>query len=1420
MGAALALRQYGINWDQGIGFHPDERSIYMRSYCMFREIIGDALPQYCSFPIADIGTGVGRYLNPSTSPLNPHWFPLGTILIYVLVIGQFMMPVTDVMDLRLMGRSMTVFADILSIIVYYRLAYKMFGLKTAVISGLLLAFSVSLIQHSLFYRPEPFMVLFSGLVLLNCWNRYSVRTRKPSVWIGIFLGFAIAFKVSSVLLALPIFVLFLSIWKTHNHFLFNKGLVKLVIEGVMIALLGAATFFVTSPFTLLDYQQFYTDIKTQSLMAGTAGLFPFTTQYIGTSSIMYNAKQLFYWGLGIPVGITSVLLIGLGIWSVYKRNKIQFRYTLLCSWVIPFFLFMESYEVRFLRYLFPIIPVIFILNADLILRLAYSVITRTAAILKHRCGAIPSTLGTGLVLFILLGHIVYGIGFVQIYKVDHTAIQASEWIQQHVPTKTKIIMESHWDEQIPGLHYYDRWLYPAYDEDTIDKIYRLAVNLESSEYVMFYSNRPYVGILADQDRYPYSSSYYKALFEGNLGYELNQVFQENPKFAGISIKQDSFRKTGLVSPDMLVVIDESTTGINVGYADENVINYDHPTVLLFKNTSDMAAEAIMNVILDYDGRSLYPYEQPQLSKLRPIQVTIDEVSSGTISDVRAVLIWVVTLILLSILAIPTALVIARFLPDRGYGLSKILGLFLVSYFVWVAVSSRMIEFSASYCFMFIGIFAIFNVVVLYRCYSEITTYFRNHWKYMLIIELVFFASFVGFLILRMNNPDLWHPYRGGEKPMELAYFNAVVNSVSFPPFDPWMSGSKMNYYYWGYVPLSVLTKITYLPTVITFNLGIITLFSITCTLLFSLASNLFIGLKGLTIASLSTGKLAIGALWGLLGIVTVILLGNLDGVFQISEMISKEVPFIKWFGTFDYWRSSRIVPVLPQLANTSGIFWVGNEIFTGQQWSPHITEFPFFTFLFADLHAHLISIPFSIMVLILGINTYLSTDTNLKSLVSVMLFAVGCGSLFAINAWDFPTYCGLGLLLLIARAVVVIDFIGKWQETILLMMLYVIIGYFSFWFFHTEFNSAEASLVPSLWATPVWDYIQIKFLPLSCIVGLTIFCIAKDFRTVRRRSSIRFNYYLAIGFMIGAVIAFYVAALGWMLSGMLVILLMVLAYIFRSLTCEPGRSNNIKWIVLPVLLMSYSVLIDLGVEFVRYDDDIGRMNTLFKFYLQSWVLSGIASVGLLIILSNLVLQQTNLLISSSYSVVFAVVLIVLSTYPVFAIYPRINDRFIDVDPTLDGLGYAEKAIHSEQEQQFSLSSDRDMLKWLIQNVQGTPVILEATGDQYRWNGRVSAYTGFPTVLGWPWHQTQQKPYLHSNIINRSEDIKTLYQTENLDLKLNLIDKYDIELIVFGELESIYYGDDTYKYLQELETLGFLDKIYSNDYNTVYLVRDY
>ena len=146
------------------------------------------------------------------------------------------------------------------------------------------------------------------------------------------------------------------------------------------------------------------------------------------------------------------------------------------------------------------------------------------------------------------------------------------------------------------------------------------------------------------------------------------------------------------------------------------------------------------------------------------------------------------------------------------------------------------------------------------------------------------------------------------------------------------------------------------------------------------------------------------------------------------------------------------------------------------------------------------------------------------------------------------------------------------------------------------------------------------------------------------------------------------------------------------------------------------------------------------------------------------------------------------------------------------------AVHWERDELIELRSDADAIMWLQDNVPGTPVVLEAHGDQYRWNGRMSVYTGLPTVIGWPWHQTQQRN--DRNLIReRAQDVSSIYNTLSKNTALELINKYRVRYIVVGDLERIYYLPHGIEKFDQMVRDGTLEMAYANDGTTIYRVVD-
>ena len=139
-------------------------------------------------------------------------------------------------------------------------------------------------------------------------------------------------------------------------------------------------------------------------------------------------------------------------------------------------------------------------------------------------------------------------------------------------------------------------------------------------------------------------------------------------------------------------------------------------------------------------------------------------------------------------------------------------------------------------------------------------------------------------MIRWQNPDLWHPSRGGEKPMDLAYLNAILKSDAFPPFDPWFAGGYMNYYYFGFVLVATLVKLTGVMPAVAYNLAI--------AYLLRLDRGRGVHSDGRTRAGRHprrgpSGRLVGGEsfpfVWGVLGALFVAVIGNLYEVRLVLE---------------------------------------------------------------------------------------------------------------------------------------------------------------------------------------------------------------------------------------------------------------------------------------------------------------------------------------------------------------------------------------------------------------------------------------------------------------------------------------------------------------------------------------------------------
>ena len=166
-------------------------------------------------------------------------------------------------------------------------------------------------------------------------------------------------------------------------------------------------------------------------------------------------------------------------------------------------------------------------------------------------------------------------------------------------------------------------------------------------------------------------------------------------------------------------------------------------------------------------------------------------------------------------------------------------------------------------------------------------------------------------------------------------------------------------------------------------------------------------------------------------------------------------------------------------------------------------------------------------------------------------------------------------------------------------------------------------------------------------------------------------------------------------------------------------------------------------------------------------------------------------------------------YPVLGTQHRINDRFessVGAELTLNGLDFADRALFWDSDRPIYLAPDIGAAKWMRANVFGSPVILEAVTPQYLWGSRMSIFTGLPTVVGWEWHQSQQRWAYKSKVEKRVNDVRTIYTTVNMEEARELLEHYDVTFIIVGELERIYYQGIGLSKFENLDA-EWLDLVY-------------
>jgi YYY domain-containing protein len=645
----------------------------------------------------------------------------------------------------------------------------------------------------------------------------------------------------------------------------------------------------------------------------------------------------------------------------------------------------------------------------------------------------------------------------------------------------------------------------------------------------------------------------------------------------------------------------------------------------------------------------------------------------------------------------------------------------------------------------------------------------------------------------------------------------------------------------------MVTRISGIAPAIAFNLGGAMIFALTCVAAFSVGYNLWGTYRRRNPISDTPTTPRSALLAGILATLMLSVMGNLGG-FMESVRCGNVLPqsFWAWLDV----RQIATQPVECQGLVPTRFYWWWDWSRVVHDYTPTgadqevITETPAFSFILGDNHPHVMSLPFVLIGVTLGLYYLTAQKTKGESTEQMdgqagklpqpsrkfslddlpvsqwlrlhapdlILSATVIGGLSFMNTWDFPVYGALmaGALLL-----------GRWYRRepllpgIISSVIVFALGYLLYLPFYSTFASQARGIGVNLFNGTRFSQFCMMFATFIVLAPLFGAQTAHQMRLPTRRTITRVIAYLAAALLLAlfAVAVFgllsaqgrsYLAELNSTGSVMGVskekviqlltqratdpwtpLYLLVLAVVCAIMILTPPWQRTLhteveKAVELHTqLVKSYVLLMFLGgalltvaVEFIFLQDLFGtRMNTVFKFYYQGWTVWAVA--GSFALMSLLADRHWIPRLGAGL-----VVLLLLAgmLFPAYAALSRTNN--FTNKPTLDGSAYL-KQSHPE---------DAAIINWLNHNVKGAPVIAEAPGDSYTaysYTGRISAFTGLPTLLGWGGHEQQWR----GNYIEpakREPVINALFSSENTQEAQAIMRQYQVHYVIVGQTERKKY----------------------------------
>ncbi len=566
---SLLLRLYGLNWDSGNSFHPDERQILFHVTVL-------------TWP-----KSLAQFLDPVNSPLNPHFFAYGSFPLYLLaslgnLLAHFSPSLVTFTNLTLVGRVLSAMFDSGTVLLVGLLGLKLMNDETpgrryawnvALLASALVAFTPLQLQLSHFYAVDTILLFFVTLTIYAC--VHLIDTERPIHWallVGLGYGLALGTKSSAAPLAVPLFVAVVLRWRRQDFF---TSLTSLLIAGFFTIII----FLIAEPYALLDMSNFIQQVSDQGNLARGLLDLPYVRQFAGTIPYLYEAQNMFFWGMGIFLGLAIGAGIGWVCFHLWRQRSTAFNgWLVVISWILTYGIITGDFYVKFMRYMLPLYPFLTLLAAAVLVSFVHgawsnklTITAEATTSVQQRRVSVLQALSISAIVLVLGGTLFQGLALLNVYSQPNTRIQASRWMYMHLQLHAMLTYEQ-WDDPLPvAVDGHDPSEFvqteytnvygqattglDLYGDDTMAKAQLLARLLPKIDVITMPTDRLDKSIPRLPDRYPLTIHYYQLLFSGQLGFHLAAQFENHPNLFGITLNDSS--------------------------ADESYSVFDHPTARIF-----------------------------------------------------------------------------------------------------------------------------------------------------------------------------------------------------------------------------------------------------------------------------------------------------------------------------------------------------------------------------------------------------------------------------------------------------------------------------------------------------------------------------------------------------------------------------------------------------------------------------------------------------------------------------------------------------------------------------------------------------------------------------------------------------------------------------------------------------------------------